>query len=95
MEPDDDDGEDTPFYVADEDGDDIMNPNDLAAVRGTEVDQDKHKQKWGQCIEEKESIIESNWRVETKPSQQSGFEVGVRVREKQGQKRCGTIVEDF
>ena len=95
MEPDDDDGEDIPFYMADEDGDDIMNPNDLAAVRGIEVDQDKHKQKWGQYIEEKESIIESNWTVEIKPPQQSGFEVGVRVREKQGQKRCGTIVEDF
>ena len=72
-----------------------MNPNDLAVVRGIEVDPDKHKQKWDRCIEAKEALIASKWSVEIKPPGQSGYEVGVRVKEKQGQKRCGTIVEDF
>jgi len=93
--PDDDDGEDIAFFVADEDGDDVVNPNDLAAVRGIEVDPDKHKQKWDKYIEAKEALIASKWSVEIKPPGQSGYEVGVRVKEKQGQKRCGTIVEDF
>ncbi|CAB9527345.1 hypothetical protein SEMRO_1980_G309150.1 [Seminavis robusta] len=88
--------EEVPIFLHDvEYGEEIaLEPNDLVAARGIELDDDKHKAKWDVYTIEKEKLVAEKWTVKRKPPSQQELQIGCKVKERRKGGRVGRIIED-
>lgn len=83
-----------PYFPNKQGEEETFNPNDAAASNGIELDEDKHKAKWETYKLEKQALVDNEWTVKCGPPKQDGIDIGVRVHERTGQKRMGTVLFD-
>ncbi|CAB9500834.1 hypothetical protein SEMRO_93_G048460.1 [Seminavis robusta] len=81
----------TDVDLVDEDGQPVIDPNDLLIVGGME-DEDKYAKKWREYEEDKARLIREGWTVERKAPMSQCIDIGEMVTERHGRKRSGEII---
>ncbi|CAB9515378.1 hypothetical protein SEMRO_711_G191220.1 [Seminavis robusta] len=72
----------------DEDGQPVIDPNDLLIVEGME-DEEKHAKKWREYEQEKARLLRERWTVERKAPMSQGIDISEQVQERHGRQRFG------
>ncbi|CAB9526660.1 unknown protein [Seminavis robusta] len=70
--------------MVDEEGQSVLNPNDLLIVEGME-DENKHAKKSREYEEEKARLLREKWTVVRKAPMPQGIDIAERVQERHGQ----------
>ena len=66
--------------------------NILAMGQAVELDDDKHRKKWEKYKEERDILVSSEFTVECKAPAIKKIDIGIRVKERYGEKREGIVV---
>jgi hypothetical protein len=81
----------TDYDKFDEEGQPVVNPNDMLLVMGMDSEE-KHKKKWEAYLKDKKKLLKEGWTVVRDVSKLQGINVGETVKERGGLKQQGTVL---